>query len=474
MSVFSSSVKSQIIDPVFSSNSRCEFRLSNRGESYLPTMKIGNLGLSTSGNDSTYHFGPGALSVISRIQLLDGNEPIDTLRNVGQWLTFKNSLHSNSQNDNVFNKMVGGSLGWSTGASGELLSNDNKLINQEGSAETLGSLDLRQVFPFLNSVSSVSTKLFKNLRVVIEYNTKKIALVNSQVADTFTKTLPILMVDEIIDEALAASLDKQMQSAQWTAIETDTVSVPQVPGITDAGAVTDSAVQSVNLRVNGFQNKAVGRLMIAKVYQDQDLYLYGPAPGAVKGTGQYGSRVLHKEAFNIRCNGRNILAGAGIDTPASQTMLLSDTFGELNMCPGQNQEAMGLDTKYDLTDATLTPVGRPPRNFVGVNRTQPRILTDGGVLAADGTTWTTPPTAEAGFWIANAGYIGIGIHDRVSDMSVQLTRTGTPSTPRTPATLATDVPTTSAGNYQALDLNLYAEVSKILTVSNGSYKISYM
>ena len=179
MSVFSSSIKSQIIDPVFSSNSRCEFRLANRGESYLPTMKIGNLGLSTSGNDSTYHFGPGALSVISRIQLLDGNEPIDTLRNVGQWLTFKNSLRSNSQNDNVFNKMVGGSLGWSTGASGELLSNDNKLINQEGSAETLGTLDLREVFPFLNSVSSVSTKLFKNLRVVIEYNTKKIALVNS-------------------------------------------------------------------------------------------------------------------------------------------------------------------------------------------------------------------------------------------------------------------------------------------------------
>ena len=176
----------------------------------------------------------------------------------------------------------------------------------------------------------------------------------------------------------------------------------------------------------------------------------------------------------MRVNGRNILAGSGIDTPASQTMLLSDTFGELNMCPGQNQEAMRLDTKYDLTDATLTPVGRPPRNYVGVNRTQPRILTDGGDLAADGATWTTPPTAEAGFWIANAGYIGIGIHDRCSDMSVQLTRTGTPSTPRTPATLATDVPTTSAGNYQALDLNIYAEVSKILTVSNGSYKISYM
>ena len=106
MSVFSSSIKSQIVDPVFHSDTRCEFRLANRGESYLPTMRIGNLGLSTSGADNTYHFGPGAMSVISRIQLLDGNEPLDTLRNVGNWLTFKNSLHSNSQNDNVFIKWL--------------------------------------------------------------------------------------------------------------------------------------------------------------------------------------------------------------------------------------------------------------------------------------------------------------------------------------------------------------------------------
>ena len=45
MSIFSNSVKSQIIDPVFASNQRIEFRLANRGESYMPTMRIGNLGL---------------------------------------------------------------------------------------------------------------------------------------------------------------------------------------------------------------------------------------------------------------------------------------------------------------------------------------------------------------------------------------------------------------------------------------------
>ena len=126
MSVFSNSIKSAIIDPVFTSTTRCEFRLANRGEAYMPTMRIGNLGLlKTALNDNEYHFGPGAASVINRIQLLDGNEELDSLRNVGNWLTFKNSLHTNSQNDNVFTDMVGGSLGWGTGATGELLSNDN-------------------------------------------------------------------------------------------------------------------------------------------------------------------------------------------------------------------------------------------------------------------------------------------------------------------------------------------------------------
>ena len=78
MSIFSSSVKSQIIDPVFHSENRCEFRLANRGEAYLPTLRLGNIGLTKdAGNNNTYHFGAGAASVISRIRLMDGNEELE-------------------------------------------------------------------------------------------------------------------------------------------------------------------------------------------------------------------------------------------------------------------------------------------------------------------------------------------------------------------------------------------------------------
>ena len=486
MSVFSSSVKSQIIDPVFTSKTRCEFRLANRGEAYLPTMRLGNLGLQKNGKNAEYHYGPGAASCINRIQLLDGNEPLDTLRNVGNWLTFKNSLHSNSQNDNVFKRLVGGNLGWATGATGELLSNDNKLI-RTGGAETLGTLDLREVFPILNNISHLSTKLFTNLRVVIEYHTDTKALVNFQeedggaAVDGLAKVVPLLIVDEIVDDALIQSLDKQLVSASWVAIEVDQAAVPQVSNIGPTGVVGLEQQQAVNLRINGFHNKAVSRLMISKVYQNLSEYVYKPtevAPSVshsqMRGIAQYGSKALHKEEFNIRINGRNALAGRGVTTPAAMTMLLSDTWGDLNMCPGQNVESVGLDSKYTLTanqrqGNPLIPVHRPCANWVGSPRTYPRILNAGGIpsglVGVAGTTWTTQPTAEQGPWIGNSAWIGVGVHDRVSDMQIQLTRTGNPST--------AGGQHSSAGNYQALDVLVFGEVAKRLDVSGGSYKISY-
>ena len=484
MSVFSNSVKSAIIDPVFTSTSRAEFRLAGRGQSYLPTMRIGNLGLSMSADKGNqYHFGPGAASCINRIQLLDGNEELDSLRNVSNWLTFKNSLHTNSQNDNVFTNMVGGSIGWATGATGELLSNDNKAI-RTGGAETLGTLDLREVFPMLNAVSHLSTNLFPNLRVVMEYHTNPKALVSRQAAAQqpgLAKSIPILIVDEIVDAALVQSLDSQLTTASWVGIDVDQVQVPQVPGIAVSATPADAsntAIQTANLRVNGFQDKAVSRIMIAKVYQDIGQYVDTPLEAGtdnrhsqMRALAQFGSRALHLEEFNMRVNGRNVLAGRGVTDPASATMLLSDTWGELNMCPGQNIESVGLDSKYTLKAAQrqgdpLVPVGRPCANWVGSSLTTPRILSTGGVLDAAGTDWTgTGPEAQQGYFTGNAAWYGLGIHDRVTDLQIQYTRTGNPS--------EAGGQSSSPGNYLPLNLICFGEVSMRMDISGGQYKISY-
>lgn len=264
--------------------------------------------------------------------------------------------------------------------------------------------------------------------------------------------------------------------------------MPEVPGVSGKSVET-AVVQSSNLRINGFQNKAVSRVMISKVYQNKSNYIYDITAGtdtAMRGLGQYGSKALHKEEFNLRVNGRNVLAGSGVTSPASMTMLCADTWGDLNMCPGANVESVGIDTKYSidqqkLNNIPLVPHGRPCYNWVGVNETAPRILTDGGVPTGiigttfDGvaSTWATPPTAQQGVWVGNSSWIGCNIQERVSDLQLQITRTGTPSSPRTPATLTTDAPSSSVGNFQALNIHIFAEVAKRIDVMGGQYKISY-
>ena len=456
MSVFSSSLKTAIIDPQFHSENRCEFRLENRGQAYMPTLRIGNIGLSKTGaSPNAYHFGAGTSSVISRIRLMDGNEELDSLRNVAQWLTFKGALKTNSQNTNVFNHLNGDNQGWVYGETGELLEANTKQVRQ-GDDATTGSLDLRECFGFLNNISHLSTNLFKNLRVIIEYvpNTALQLLVNSQAAPDVTgilKVVPILICDEITDNALVATLDRQLTSANWVAVEHDLANMPQA--FDPAGAtVATTATQRVQLRINGFQDKTVSRLLIAKCYEDTspggpNVNVSGVGPNEVKALGGYGSKALHRERFNIRLNGRNVLAGDGLTTPAQATMMLSDTWGALDMCPFQNTENCGRDTSYATTAL----------NIVGINPTVPSVLTTAPAAINTGTG------PQQGYWISNSAWIGVPIQDRVSDLQIDLERVGTFSTGTS----------SSAGNFQALNLHIFGEVAKGMSVSGNSYRVFY-
>ena len=303
------------------------------------------------------------------------------------------------------------------------------------------------MFPFLNSVSHLSTKLFKNLRVIIEYQpTTKPALMVKDISgngvDGLAKTVPILILDEIEDMALVATLDKQMMSASWVSVEHDQVNLPAVPGL---AAYDDSAAQRQQLRVNGFLNKTCSRLMIAKTYEAAANDLDG---SSVRELGGYGSKALFKEAVNLRVNGGNLVAGNGLETPAQIQGLLSDTWGSITTTPFANQQSVGLDDTYADTG---------PLNTIGITPTQPSVLT----TALDtGQTGTGP---QQGYSISNSSWIGFPIHSRVSDMSLDIARTGTYS----------DGTSSSAGNGLAMNIHLFCEVARGLTVDNGGYKIFY-
>ena len=179
MALYSTSVETQILDPVFSSKNRCEFRIPDRDGSYLPNLRLGNVGVTTAVNAVPYALGCGVASVIKRIQLMDGNEELDSLREANAWLTFKSFFRPNSEASGI--KMIeegGAGRGFTSSTSLEV---DVPLPSQKFAnslaqgAENLftGYIDLRVIFPLLNQMSHLNTKMFPNLRVVIEWETSE-------------------------------------------------------------------------------------------------------------------------------------------------------------------------------------------------------------------------------------------------------------------------------------------------------------
>ena len=91
-------VKTEIIDPVYFSQDRAEFRL-DRG-TLMNNIKIGNLGL-IAGGGHRYNQDGGVLSIIKAIHLYDGRITLQSQHHANERYAFNNSLSNNDHNGNV-------------------------------------------------------------------------------------------------------------------------------------------------------------------------------------------------------------------------------------------------------------------------------------------------------------------------------------------------------------------------------------
>lgn len=442
MALYSTSVETAIIDPVFHSARRCEFRLPERDGAYLPNLRLGNLGV-TANALTAYALGCGTASCIRRIQLMDGNEELDSLREANAWLTFKSFFRSNAEAAAIKMPEEGGAgRGFTSSTSLEVkvpepLKKYANTVAVGGTEVFTGYLDLRVVFPLLDQLTHLNTKMFPNLRVVIEYETDaaRILVADNQVP---VPTTPILMADVITDAALIATLDKQLMSGPvfYDAIEVDRMGIPVVPGVADHTA--GSKAQSVVLQSKGFLGKYVKRICIQKASQDTARYV---AANAVRGFGANGSLAMHKETANLRVNGRNLLGGDGYTTFAQFAMGVADTWGQINCAPYGALESVGLD--FARQDCVNAPAGVPPTN--------PSILEAG----------TAPRQSQI---IGQQAYMGFRLDEKVDNLQLQYGRFGRFQE-------AGDKP----GTNTPLDLTLYAEVSKRLIVAGpGDWRVEYV
>ena len=450
MALYSTSVETQIVDPVFSSKNRCEFRIPDREGSYLPNLRLGNVGVTTNATPVVavpYALGCGVASVIKRIQLMDGNEELDSLREANSWLTFKSFFRPNAEASGI--KMIeegGAGRGFTSGNTLEVdvPLPSQKFANDVGEVSLeifTGYIDLRVIFPLLNQLTHLNTKMFPNLRVVMEWETDESRILVST-GHKPVPTTPILMADVIMDEALIATLDSAMlgKAITFDAIEVDRIGLPAVAAALPGDGT--SLEQVVTLQSKGFLGKYVKRICVQKSAQDATGYV--DADALVRGFGANGSLSMEGERSNLRINGRNLLGGNGFVTAAQTMMGVTDTWGEINSYPYSAMQSVGLDSREPTSAALNGPAGLPP--------TVPSLLIK-----------TQVATAQQSQLIGQQAYLGYRLDERCDNLQLQYRRLGRKQASGGPGTGA------------ALNLTLFAEVSKKLVVRGmGDWAVSYV
>lgn len=428
-SQYSTSIKVDYIDPRFDASNRVEFRL-NPDLCYYSNLRVVNIGaILGTDNDEVIQSPAGLYAMIKHVRLMDGAREIDSCRFANRYLAFKNVNNSNRDNYEIGQQKHKGEVGFH-------LEDDRDVKPGALSVRTLSTtsaasqqvyLDLRECLPVLERLSYLDTSLMPNLRVEIEFQLDA-ALMISKNTNTVNKTTPLLVAEEIVDDELKSKLKANFKGVVWNTIEHDVVQVASKETVTDAGDANLETKQAVSLRVSGFDNKLVGRVVMMKSYTDKSKYK--PNDDTILGYGDFSSVAQLDEKINVRLNGRGVFSGNGLDTPAKRASAVADAWGDVNIIPYGHQMSMGNNVAGTLNNER----GSAPK-LSGTNESDK---------------------------IGQSDYVGMELSDRVSQMILEYERVGVKDT--------SDVKNTSAG----LDIHIYAEVQRSLMMDGkGGYTVRY-
>ena len=340
MAYYTSAIQTEVINPQFNqSKYRSEFRL-DQDMLYTPNMRVLNLGVlgtaGSFGDDRAYNLLTGVGGVVRNIFLYDDKQVLDQVLNYKDYGAFKNFNATNSDNQDFKKNLKKHGLGFVydtdtfTPAGSDIRSvikeynpiNGGHIPTDSDSTSPTGFLDLRDVFPLLKSLEFISTSVFKNLKVVIEYDVNNVLSITSgaDASKPSATTVPILVVDKVVDEPFVSKWVSAFKGVTWSCMEMETVQLPTLVNPPTSG------VQSQKYRLNGFTDKTLGVLLLQKkpVSVLSNDYLNN------------GSISLIGETVQVAVNGSNILPDDGVVASNQRLALLSDTFGNCNAFPGCN------------------------------------------------------------------------------------------------------------------------------------------
>jgi hypothetical protein len=352
MSFYSSGqIKSDILEPsVFvagEGSGRAEFRIHG---SVLPSIKLLNVGRNGSVGAS-YPDSVGALGSIRNISLLDGRTVLTELRNFNEWLAYNTLVNTNQHNTDLDRFLKRHRIGYTNNFDATSNTQNQRKsdiknpitmaldVNYSTASAKQAFYDLREVFDMLRVVPILSDKVFKQLRLVIEFETSANRIFYQNVDNVATNNnRPLLAVDRVMDDRQANAMIGQIGALSWEDVEMDRVNIE---------AVVAGADQTKNRKVLGFNGKTLGRLVIKKAFQDKTKYVNA---NASVGYGVYSSLHGFNESFNVLVNGRAIYPRGKLEGSNRILAHLVDTQGDVNY---HESSHINLHAGYD----TLTVAG---------------------------------------------------------------------------------------------------------------------
>ena len=306
--------KTNILYPVYHSNERTVFKLASK--KYLNDWRLVGLRAKTEGADANLQFLVGMNAIIKNVVLQSDNMVIDQLRNAHEWLAFEQLRQSNNRNTSLGNELSGTDYGFKLS---HLNSDNIPIINfintahnvkaDQNSTDADGWLNLKRCLKFLQSSVVLPTDRMPNLSLVIEWMPYNKALFRGTGAGITGMTIqePNLIVDEILDET--PSPDGQLI---YTSVEQDRVIVP---------AVADGDESDEKYKINGFNDKFVGRVMVLNQSNVTDT------------SDTDSSSCQDEEVIQVRLNGRTQFSHP-IDSANKKMDMCAKSWGHLNVPQG--------------------------------------------------------------------------------------------------------------------------------------------
>jgi hypothetical protein len=325
MSYYTSGIHSRTINPMSNStNFRTEFKFpSSEGELYMTDVRLCNIGATGSAGSHNINSMCGLSSLIRNISLFDGNVCLDQVLNQDIYSSFKNGYNS-TNNDSIDknHQLFKNNLGMVTigNNDGNVSSQmnlvnlvDNVLTTVEGTPKNW--ISLRSILAFLEESMYLPTKIFKDLRLVVEYSSNLVNIMpNTQPASISTLS-PFLQVNQLINPQAQQMVMKSYNGVIYRPVEH---SVVFIPSVTPTVGLPNLA-QNLTFTINSFNGKTLNRLLMVK------------QPLRTTVSNKYGrlcSESMFQESTQIVVNGANLLPGNGLVTENQARAMLYDLYGD--------------------------------------------------------------------------------------------------------------------------------------------------